>query len=91
MAETIENLLEAVGSFLAKLYPPWLLADLILGGVSLLYVAATGGLADLITELALNAAIGAIPFPFNLIAVFYFTPVYLILQILLCVILLVVF
>lgn len=91
MAEIIEGLLEAIGSFLAKLYPPWILADLILGGVSLLYVAATGGLAELITEIAMNAAIGAISFPFNLIAVFYISPIYLILQIVLFVILFVLF
>ena len=44
MAEIIGSLLEAVGSFLAKLYPPWILADFIIGGLSLLYVAATEGL-----------------------------------------------
>jgi len=91
MAEIIEGLLEAITSFLAKLYPPWILADLILGAISLLYVAATGGLAELISEVALNAAIGAIPFPFNFIAIFYITPVYLIIQIVLFVILLIVF
>ena len=62
MAEIVEGLLEVVGGFLAKLYSPWILADLILGALSLLYVAATGGLADLITEVATNAAIGATPF-----------------------------
>jgi hypothetical protein len=90
MAEIIEGLISAIGSFLAKLYPAWILADLILGGLSLLFVAATGGLAELIGGVAINAAIGAIPFPFNLIAVFYIAPIYLMLQIILFVIIFIV-
>lgn len=88
MAEIFGELLEAIGSFLAKLYPPWIIADVIMGVVSLLYVAVTGGLAGLLGEVAMNAAIGAIPFPFNLLAVFYISPFYLILQIILFVVLL---
>ena len=81
MAEIIGGLIEAVGSLVAKLYLPWIVADFIIGGLSLLYVALTGGLAGLLGEVAINAAIGAIPFPFNLLAIFYISPVYLILQI----------
>lgn len=81
MAEIIGGLLEALGSLIAKLYLPWIMADFIMGGISLLYVAVTGGLAGLLGEVATNAAIGAIPFPFNLLAIFYISPVYLILQI----------
>lgn len=81
-------MLEAVGSFLAKLYPPWIIADVVMGVVSLLYVAVTGGLAGLLGEVAINAAIGAIPFPLNFLVVFYVSPIYLVLQIVLFIILL---
>ena len=50
-------MLEAVGGLLAKLYPPWIIADVIMGVVSLLYVAVTGGLAGLLGEVDINAAI----------------------------------
>lgn len=91
MAEIIGGLLEAVVGLLAKLYLPWIVADFIMGGLSLLYVAVTGGLAGLIGEVAINAAAGAIPFPFNLLAIFYISPVYLILQIIIFAIIMVVF
>jgi hypothetical protein len=67
MAEIIGGLLGAVSSYLAKLYPPWIIADVIIGFVSLLYVTVTGGLVGLIGEVAINVAVGAIPFPFNLL------------------------
>jgi hypothetical protein len=57
MAEIFGGLLEAVGGLLAKLYPPWIIADVIMGVVSLLYVAVTGGLAGLLGEVDINAAI----------------------------------
>jgi hypothetical protein len=52
-----------------------------MGGLSLLYITLAGGLAGLLGEVATNAAIGAIPFSFNLLAIFYISPVYLSLQI----------
>lgn len=81
MAGIIGGLIASIGGFVAKLYPAWLLADFIMGGLSLLYVALTGGFAGLLGEVAINAAVGAIPFPFNLLAIFYIAPVYIILQI----------
>jgi len=51
MAEIIEGLLEAISSFLVKLYPPWILADIILLIVSLVYILATGSPAAMLSEL----------------------------------------
>ncbi len=81
MTEIIGGLLEAVGGLVAKLYPAWILADFITGGLSLLYVALTGGLAGLLGEVAINTVIGAIPLPFNLLMIFFISPAYLIIQI----------
>ena len=91
MAGIIGGLLEVVGSLVAKLYPAWIVADFIMGGLSLLYIALAGGLVDLLGELVINATIGGIPFPFNLLAIFYLSPVYLILQIIMFALLFVAF
>jgi hypothetical protein len=91
MGEIVGGLLAGISGIIAKLYPAWIFADFIMGGLSLLYVAITGELAGLLGEVAINAAIGAIPFPFNLLAIFYISPVYLVLQIIVFAILFVAF
>jgi hypothetical protein len=54
---------------LIKLYGIWVLADLIVWGFSLLYIWLTGSLADILSELFVSLALGLIPFPFNILAV----------------------
>lgn len=54
---------------LIKLYGIWVLADLIVWGFSLLYVWLTGSLVDILSELFVSLALGLIPFPFNILAV----------------------
>ncbi len=88
MAEIIARLLAGIAGIIAKLYPAWILADLISSGISFLVVYATGGLAEILGEIAINSAIGVIPFPFNLLVFFYISPFYFILQLLLFIILL---
>lgn len=91
MAEIVEGILEALGTFFSTVCPPWILADVILGGASLLFVAVIGNLADFLTEVFMDVIIGAIPFQLNLLAIYYLTPLYLVFQFILFIILLAVF
>ena len=60
-------MLNELKSLLLKLYGIWLLADLIVTALSLLWVGRTGKLEDILVELIMNAVLGSIPFPFNLL------------------------
>jgi hypothetical protein len=91
MAEIVDEIGKAVASFLVKFYFPWVLADVISWIVSLLFVLARGGLPSLITEAFMDLAIGAIPVPFNLLAIYCLSPLYLILQLVLFAVLFVYF
>jgi hypothetical protein len=65
---------------LLKLYGLWLLSDFIVWGISTLYVWITGSLVDLISELLVSLALGAIPFPFNILAIWQIDPLSIIFQ-----------
>ena len=88
MAEIIGTVLAGIGGVVAKLYPAWILADFISSGISLLVIYAIGSLAGLFSEIVINTAIGAIPFPFNLLAFFYISPLYFVFQLALFIVLL---
>jgi hypothetical protein len=83
--------IEDITSILAKLYALWLLADIIVFLISLIIVWATGSLVDLIASLLMSAALGAIPFPFNILAIWYVDPLSIVAQIVVFVILVAVF
>jgi len=62
-------------SLALRLYGVWLLADFIVIMLSLLWVAITREIVDVLVELLMNAAIGSIPFPFNFIASWNINPI----------------
>jgi hypothetical protein len=82
--------MEDIKSALLKLYGIWLLADFIVLGVSSVIIWATGSLVDLMASLLVSAAFGAIPFPFNILAVWYVDPLSIIAQIILFIVLIVI-
>jgi hypothetical protein len=65
---------------LIKLYAIWVLADFTAWGLTLLYVWLTGSLVDILSELFVSLALGLIPFPFNILAVWQIDPLSIILQ-----------
>jgi hypothetical protein len=65
---------------LIKLYALWVLADLIVWGFSLFYVWLTGSLADILSELLVSLALGLIPLPFNILAIWQIDPLSIVFQ-----------
>ena len=70
-----------LGALLGKLYGIWIVADVIVLVISTIFVWATGSLADLIGSLAISAALGVIPFPFDLLAIWEVAPLSIVFQI----------
>jgi hypothetical protein len=69
----------------------WVIADLIVWGLTLLYILLTGGIIDTFTELLIGLVLGLIPFPFNLIVIWQIDPVSIILQSIIFIVLVVAF
>ncbi len=65
---------------LIKLYALWVLADFITWGLTLLYVWLTESLVDILSELFVSLALGLIPFPFNILAIWQIDPLSIIFQ-----------
>jgi hypothetical protein len=65
---------------LIRLYGIWVLADFITWGLTLLYVGLTGSLVDVLSELFVSLALGLIPFPFNILAIWQIDPLSMIFQ-----------
>lgn len=72
---------------LKGVYAVWILAGFIVT-VIFLVVALAGGFSSFLTELVVDAAFGMIPFPFDLIVTWSMSPVPVIMQGILTVILL---
>jgi hypothetical protein len=83
--------IEDIIALLAKLYALWIAADFIVFGISLIIVLATGSLADLIVSLLISAALGTIPFPFNILAIWSVDPLSVVAQIVVFFVLVVIF
>jgi hypothetical protein len=67
---------------LVKLYGIWVLSDIILLILSLLYVSATGSLTNLLSALLIDWVFWLIPFPFDLLATWQIDPLSIIFQLL---------
>jgi uncharacterized membrane protein len=64
---------------LAKLYGCWLMVDVIIFALSMLF-SLLSGLESALVEAVTNLIFGAIPFPFNLIIGWAFNPLVIIVQ-----------
>lgn len=73
--------IEDIPALLVKLYGIWIIADVIVFGISTIIVWATGSLADLMSSLLLGAVCGMIPFPFNFLAIWTVDPLSIFAQI----------
>jgi len=74
------NDLDDLKKTLIKLYALWVLADFIVWVFSLLYVWLTGSFADVLSELLVSLALGLIPFPFNILAIWQIDPLSMLFQ-----------
>ena len=64
---------------LGEIYAKWVAAGLIVTGIFLL-IALIGGFSSFLTELVIDAVFGCIPFPFDLLVTWSMSPVPVILQ-----------